>query len=70
MQPHEQRVVDEHKELVAKLSRLVQFMETDLYHGLSFDEQHLLARQCRVMHEYSSILALRINAFAKDAINA
>ena len=61
--PHEQRVVDERQELEAKLSKLRDFLKTDICLSLPVNERSLLARQARVMAEYSEILAERINSF-------
>lgn len=64
MQPHQQRVVDERKELTEKLDKLKAFIETNpVFKTLSTDEQGRLNRQFDVMAEYSSILGQRIAAF-------
>jgi hypothetical protein len=64
MQPHQQRVVDEKKELDEKLDKLKAFIETSpIFKGLHQDERGRLNRQFDVMAEYSSILAQRIAEF-------
>ena len=64
MQPHQQRVVDEKKDLDEKLDRLKAFLETSpIFNGLPADERERLGRQFDVMAEYSSILSQRIAAF-------
>lgn len=64
MQPHQQRVVDEKKELDEKLDRLKAFIETSpIFNSLSLDERERMRRQFDVMAEYSSILSQRIDAF-------
>jgi hypothetical protein len=64
MQPHQQRVVEEKKELDEKLDKLKAFIETSpIFKGLHQDERGRLNRQFDVMAEYSSILAQRIAAF-------
>lgn len=65
MQPHQQRVVDEKKELDDKLDKLKAFIdENPIFKGLHADERVRLCRQFDVMAEYSSILSQRIAAFA------
>lgn len=65
MLPHQQRVVDEKKELDKKLGKLKAFIETNTrFAGLPVDERRRLNRQCDVMAEYSSILSQRIAAFS------
>lgn len=64
MQPHQQRIVDEKKDLSEKLDKLKTFIETSaVFKGLPQDEQGRLNRQFDVMAEYSSILGQRIEAF-------
>lgn len=64
MQPHQQRVVDEKKELDDKLNKLKAFIEANpIFKALPEDERGRLGRQFDVMAEYSSILSQRIVAF-------
>lgn len=64
MQQHQQRVVNEKKELDDKLDKLKNFIEnTILFKSLPADERGRLNRQFDVMAEYSSILSQRIAAF-------
>ena len=64
MQPHQQRVVDEKTELVAKIDKLKAFiMESPIFKTLPADEQKRLNRQYGVMLEYANILKTRIDAF-------
>lgn len=65
MQPHQQRVVDEKKELDDKLAKLVAFSGTPTYHGLPLAEQLRLHRQAWLMEQYSVVLGERIAAFPK-----
>lgn len=65
MQPHQQRVIDEKTELDAKLTKLREFFNTDLYAGLSPEEQSRLHRQASAMNDYSEVLGERIGAFPK-----
>jgi hypothetical protein len=64
MQPHQQRVVDEKKELDEKLDKLKAFIDTNpVFKTLPEDERSRLNRQFDAMAEYSNILAQRIMAF-------
>lgn len=64
MQAHQQRVVDEKKELDEKLDKLKAFIESSpTFKGLHADERGRLGRQFDVMAEYLSILSQRIDAF-------
>lgn len=64
MQPHQERVVVEKRELDEKLDKLKLFIETNsIFKTLPEDEQHRLNRQFDVMAEYSNILAQRIAVF-------
>lgn len=64
MQPHQERVVTEKRELDEKLDKLKAFIETNAtFKTLPEDEQGRLNRQFDAMAEYSSILGQRIAAF-------
>ena len=63
MQPHQQRVVDEHSELVTKIVKLTDFFGTPLFARLPETEQHRLQTQAVAMRTYRDILAERIDAF-------
>lgn len=64
MQPHQQRVVTEKKELDEKIDKLKAFIcEGPVFKTLPDAEQHRLNHQYDVMLEYSSILGARIEAF-------
>ena len=58
--PHQQRVVDEKRELDERREKLKAFYSTTLFHGLPDSEQSLLLRQGVAMRAYSEILAERI----------
>ncbi|MFN9435251.1 MAG: crAss001_48 related protein [Planctomycetota bacterium] len=66
MAPHQERVVQEKKELDEKLAKLDAFGRTDFYRTLPADEQGRLNRQHSVMEEYSRILGERIAAFPAE----
>jgi hypothetical protein len=63
IQPYQQRVIDEKKELDEKISKLKEFFKTDLYSNLTKKERVLLSTQCHFMSEYSIVLANRIRLF-------
>lgn len=63
MLPHQERVVQEKKELDEKLTKLSAFGTTPLFVALPAEEQGRLNRQHTVMEEYSRILGERIAAF-------
>lgn len=63
MQPHQQRVIAEQKELEDKLHKLLRFFETSVFQQIENAEQERLKKQAAIMKEYSSILIARIAAF-------
>jgi hypothetical protein len=63
MEAYQERVVAEKQDLDEKLERLEQFFTNPICQTLPSEEQNRLARQARVMHEYSEILGERIAAF-------
>jgi hypothetical protein len=63
MQLHQQRVVDEKKELDVKLEKLSAFIQGPIFQTLKSDEQERLTRQSKLMDQYSGVLAERIEAF-------
>ena len=66
MQPYQQQVVDEKRELDIKLDALHNFLGINKFKELPYLEQGRLARQHNVMVAYSGILAERIEAFNKE----
>lgn len=64
MQPHQQRVVDEKRELDERLSSLQKFVDASpIFEGLPEDKQDRLVRQRVAMTQYSEVLGERIAAF-------
>ncbi len=64
MLPHQERVIQERKELNDKINALDRFINTtDVFHELPSIEQQRLISQLEIMHRYSSILTQRINDF-------
>jgi len=62
--PHQQRVLDEKRELDEYLSKLDAFiLDNPLYRQLPTSEQDRIARQSDAMAAYSGVLAERIAAF-------
>lgn len=62
-EPHQQRVVDERRELDEKRQRLSNFFGTATFEGLPPAEKTRLRMQYDVMGVYSGILTQRIVAF-------
>lgn len=63
LQPHQQRVVTEKKELDEKLGKLNLFLLGEKFGELTDAERDRLNRQARHMGEYSAVLGDRIAAF-------
>lgn len=65
MQPHQQRVVDEKRELDEKLERLRAFCSDvgGIFDSLPAEEKQRLTEQERHMAAYSDVLGRRIAAF-------
>lgn len=66
MQPHQERVVAEKKEVDDKLEKLLAFIDAGkgpIFLKLVTEERERLTTQGRIMKEYSDILADRIAAF-------
>lgn len=61
--PHQQRVVDEMKELDHKIEKLQAFTVSDTFANLQLQERIDLREQLYFMEQYSSVLARRINRF-------
>lgn len=61
--PHQQRVIDEERDLSERLSKLEVFVQTDKYVTLSTIDQQLLSRQLAAMTIYCDILRARITRF-------
>ena len=63
MQPHEQRVVDEHKDLDEKLDKLIDFVAGEFFAGLPEVDRILLLTQKDQMFCYLNTLHSRIERF-------
>lgn len=68
MQPHQERVVTEKKELDEKLSKLRAFARLDnpVFYALDPTERLRLLRQLEIMEQYSTVLGERIQAFSGE----
>jgi len=67
LSPHQQRVVDERRDLDEKLAKLEMFFGTTIFASLDETEKSRLERQERAMCDYSNILRERIAAFQAAA---
>jgi hypothetical protein len=63
MQPHQERVVTEKKELDEKIDKLDAFRAGTIFPTLAEDERDRLNKQLSSMRQYSGVLADRIAAF-------
>jgi hypothetical protein len=63
MQDWQNRVVEESDELVEKLNKLSNFIDSKEYDALPNREQDLLFKQHRLMREYADVLAERLRGF-------
>lgn len=66
-QPHQQRVIDEHKDLTEKLNKLLGFFKTPMFASLPEAERARLRMQAKFMDGYADVLAQRIEAFITKA---
>ena len=62
--PHQQRVVDEKRDLDDKREKLGSFKNTELFASLLWQEQERLNTQAHIMTMYSAVLGERIAAFS------
>jgi uncharacterized protein len=68
LQPHQQRVVDEKRDLDEKIVALTAFIYgNDLHAAIEVFEQDLLDQQLEIMQGYSATLAARIAIFKAAA---
>lgn len=63
MQEHEQRVVDELKELNTKLEGLVSFIGGEVFTSLDTEDKFLLCKQRDEMKAYAETLDARVERF-------
>ncbi len=65
MEPWQQRVVEEKKELDEKLVKLHDFISGETFKSMDWPQATMLKRQRAIMRDYSAVLAERIKAFSK-----
>lgn len=70
LEPYQQRVVEERRDLEDKLSKLTTYLMTPAAKSLRIAERNLLIDQARIMREYSYILGERISLFTNRAKEA
>ena len=63
MQDYQQRVIGEHAELNAKLTKLIDFFDTETFALLPVTEKRRLEQQMVAMELYERALSSRILAF-------
>lgn len=63
IQPHQQRVIEEHADLQNRLTKLTAFMHSNTFNALDSEEQLLLAQQHGYMHQFVDVLLKRIHLF-------
>jgi hypothetical protein len=63
LEPHQERVVQEKRELDERLAKLTSFMDGPIYPTIDRDERFRIMHQRYVMREYSDVLGYRIAAF-------
>ena len=64
--PHQQRVVDEHRELWVRLNKLNVFFNSPVFDDLDEAEKTRLIAQQEFMNGYERMLRERINCFVKQ----
>ena len=63
MKPHEERVIEEQKELQTKIDKLTDFLELAPLPGLEHTQYVLLQIQLTAMLTYNNVLVHRIRLF-------
>lgn len=63
MEPYQQRVVDEHKDLAERLEKLDTFISSPAFNEVRPQEQARLQGQSIFMECYKNVLQARISAF-------
>ena len=63
MQPFQQRVIEERRELRCKLDKLNEFVETEMFNQLPHVEKGRMLRQRSLMADYAEVLDERIANF-------
>ena len=63
LQPHQERVVEEHKELAGRIERLDAFTDSKKFDSLSPEDQDLMLHQTQQMKDLAKTLSQRIELF-------
>lgn len=63
---HQQRVVEEKRQVTERLEKLEAFLDSEIYAKLPHQEQTRLSRQLLIMQLYEQVLAERISAFGRE----
>jgi hypothetical protein len=63
MAPHQERVVQERKELNEKIEKLCKFIQSETFAALDAAEKNRMGRQLKAMISYENALGERIDAF-------
>jgi hypothetical protein len=66
LEPWQERLIEEEKELASKLEKLTEFMKTDQFAMLYGVDQDLLELQLFHMKKYSAVLSERIERINQD----
>lgn len=68
MLPHQERVIEEARDLREKVEKLAQFSNGDVFAGLPTSERQLLIAQLHAMELYLHCLNERIKGFTEDGL--
>ena len=68
LQPFQQRVVEENRELRVRLDNLNQFVQTEMFNQLPHVEKGRMLRQRSLMADYADVLDERIANFQPKAV--
>lgn len=63
LEPYQERVVEEHKDVAKKLADLIKFINSKDFANVAQAEQDRLVRQRRHMEQYVQVLSERVEAF-------
>lgn len=66
MLPHQERLIEEKRDLEAKIEKLLAFILDANFDRVPSQEQWLLRQQYLIMKEYADILALRVRLIPKS----
>lgn len=61
--PHQQRVIEEHKDLRERRLKLVAFLESPAFAALDVAERNRMQKQQQLMYELERVLQARVSNF-------